>query len=114
MTPTLGQAFEEALAEGLALLRSGRLDAAEQALARAHILGQYHVLPHVRSHWWLLVVELRRRRPLAVAGQFARIVLGALGSALNVVPDGNPGTSDVSMLARHPVPPALRELMTRH
>lgn len=109
--PTLKQAFDDAMAQAMRHLRQNELDHAEAHLARAHVLGQYQVWPHVRTHIWLLVVEWRRRRVRAMAGQIVRIVLGAVGSAVNIVPVGNPGTSDVSMFSKGVVPPALRELI---
>lgn len=113
MNKNLKATFEQSMADALTLLRAGRLAEAENELARAHILGQRHVLPHVRSHWWLLVLEWKRGRYGAVGGQLVRVVLGALGSAVGIVPEGNPGTSDVSMFQRREIPPALRDL-TRH
>jgi hypothetical protein len=73
------------------LLRERRHDEAFAHLERAHVLGQACVGPHVIAHWLMLVVALRRREPLAAAGQIMRILLGALGSALGSVPTGNTG-----------------------
>lgn len=80
-------------------------------LERAHVIGQAHVVPHARSHWLMLKVELRQRRPAAAFGQVVRIVLGVLGSAVGVVPVGNTGGSDISMFKRMPIAPDLQGII---
>lgn len=104
-------AFDAAMAEGRACLARGDLDAAHAFAERAHVLGQAHVAPHVRSHALMLRVEWHRARYGAVVGQAVRIVLGALGSAVGVVPTGNTGGSDVNMFRRMPIDPALQRLI---
>jgi len=105
------QAFESEMDHALVLIESGDLDSGFCHLERAHVLGQTHVFPHVQSHWHMLRVEVRRGRPIAVIGQAVRIVLGALGSAVGVVPTGNTGGSDISMFTRMPIDPALQKLI---
>ena len=56
-------------------------------------------------------VEILRRRPVAALGQLVRIVLGALGSAIGVVPIGNTGGSDVNMFKRMPIDPELQNII---
>lgn len=80
-------------------------------LERAHVIGQAYVVPHARSHWLMLKVELRRRRPSAAFGQVLRIVLGVLGSAVGVVPVGNTGGSDISMFKRMPITADLQGII---
>lgn len=87
-------------------------DEAFKHLERAHILGQSHVCPHVLSHWLMLRVALAQRAPVAAFGQVVRIGLGAIGSAVGVVPSGNSGGSDVNMFAKMPVAPDLERLLT--
>lgn len=96
------------IAAARARMAAGELEAAMPHLERAHVIGQRLVGPHVLSHWLMLKLELRRGRPLAAWGQLVRIVLGALGSAVGVVPAGNTGGSDISMFQRLPVPPELQ------
>ena len=100
--------FADEIAAARTRMAAGELEAAMRHLERAHVIGQLQVWPHVLSHWLMLKIELRRGRPLAVLGQLVRIVLGALGSAVNVVPTGNTGGSDISMFKRLPVPPELQ------
>ena len=59
----------------------------------------------------MLKVEVRRRRLLAILGQAARVLLGALGSAIGVVPTGNTGGSDISMFRRLPIDPELQRII---
>lgn len=100
--------FETEIAAARTRMAAGELDAAMRHLERAHVIGQLQVWPHVLSHWLMLKIELRRGRPLAVLGQLVRIVLGAIGSAVGVVPTGNTGGSDISMFERMPVAPELQ------
>jgi len=94
-------------------IRTGKLDRAMTHLERAHVLGQYHVVPHVRAHWWMLRVALQRRRFDDACGQAARIILGAIGSIMGGLPRGNTGSSDVSMFAPMRVDPQLAALVER-
>lgn len=111
MNPVQNTAFDDEMTAAKALMAKLQLEASLRHLERAHIIGQAFVVPHVTSHWWMLRVELRRRRPLAVIGQMVRIVLGALGSALGRVPTGNTGGTDISMFKRLPVEPGLQKLI---
>jgi hypothetical protein len=104
-------AFESEIALAQQLIARGALEQAFAHLERAHVIGQAFVVPHVRSHWSMLKVELLRRRPAAAVGQVVRIVLGALGSAVGRVPVGNTGGSDVSMFKHMPIAPELQDLI---
>lgn len=111
MHPIRRSAFDTEMAKARMLLAAGRLTAAFGHLERAHVIGQAHVIPHVTSHWWMFRVELRRRRPAALVGQLARIILGALSSAVGVIPAGNTGGTDISMFKRMPVAAALQDII---
>ncbi|RYF42615.1 MAG: DUF3703 domain-containing protein [Cytophagaceae bacterium] len=50
----------------------------------AHVVGQRHVLPHIRTHWLMLKICLRCRSIPEVFGQGIHLVLGALGYAIGV------------------------------
>ncbi len=100
--------FSAEIGAARARMAAGELETALAHLERAHVIGQRQVWPHVLSHWLMLRVELRRGRMAAVFGQCLRIVLGALGSALGVVPTGNTGGSDIGMFKRLPVPAELQ------
>ena len=80
-------------------------------LQRAHVLGQRFVVAHVRVHGAMLALALAQRNVAAAWGQLVRIALGALGSAVDRVPIGNTGGSDISMFKELPIEPELAELM---
>jgi hypothetical protein len=111
MNPVQRAAFDSEIALAKNLIASNDLEAGFVHLERAHVIGQDRVIPHVLSHWLMFRVELRRRRLAAVLGQAIRIVLGALGSAVGVVPTGNTGGTNVSMFERMPVDPGLRNVI---
>src|SRR5690606_29234295 len=111
MNPVRRIAFHTEIALAKERISRGELETGFVHLERAHVIGQAFVWPHARSHWLMLIVELRRRRPLAAIGQALRIVLGALGSAVGVVPVGNTGGSNVSMFKRMPIAPALQRII---
>jgi Protein of unknown function (DUF3703) len=111
MNPVRRLAFDTEIALAKERISRGELDTGFVHLERAHVIGQASVWPHARSHWLMLIVELRRRRPVAVIGQAVRIVLGALGSAVGVVPVGNTGGSNVSMFKRMPIAPELQRVI---
>lgn len=104
-------AYEFEIAQAKALMARNELESSFAHLERAHVIGQVYVLPHVKSHWLMLQVELRRHRPAAVIGQLIRIVLGALGSAVGVVPTGNTGGTDISMFKRLPIQPDVCDIL---
>lgn len=111
MKPEQRGAFERELSVAQDRINDGDVEAGLRHLERAHVIGQKYVLPHVRSHWAMLKLEWRRRRPAAVVGQAVRIVLGGIGSAVGVLPDGNTGGSNVSMFKRMPVDPQLLDII---
>ncbi len=111
MNKKLRIAFEGEMFAARNLYRDGQLAGAFEHLEIAHILGQRHIVPHIRSHWWMLRIGVKRHSPAEVSGQVVRIVLGALGSAVGLVPDGNSGGTNMSMFARQPVEPRLAALL---
>ena len=80
-------------------------------LERAHVLGQWHVGPHVLAHLGMLRIGWRRRDLREIVGQLLRIPGGAIGSAMGRVPRGNTGGSRVSAFRKMPIPPDLRDLL---
>jgi protein tyrosine phosphatase (PTP) superfamily phosphohydrolase (DUF442 family) len=111
MNPLQTKAFENEVALAVQLMRSGSRDDAFTHLERAHVLGQQSVRAHVLSHWLMLKIGFNRREPMAVFGQALRIVLGAAGSAVGVVPRGNTGGTDVSMFKSMAIDPQLSRVM---
>lgn len=111
MHPTLQAAYAaEMRSVELAFARDD-LGSAFTHLERAHVLGQWHVRPHVLAHLGMLRIGWRRRDLREVVGQLLRIPGGAIGSAMGRVPRGNTGGSRVSAFRKMPIPPDLRELL---
>ena len=103
--------FHSEIMEAKRLMGSGSLEEAFTHLERAHVLGQRYVVPHVQAHWLMLKIGLSRRSITEVFGQAVRILLGALGSVIGVVPTGNTGGTNVSMFKRLPIDPELEKLL---
>jgi hypothetical protein len=104
-------AFDREIALALGLMQRGNSNEVFLVLERAHVLGQDDVWPHVLTHWLMLKICFRRGDARGVFGQALRIVLGALGSAIGIVPRGNTGGTNVSMFKRMPIDPELARLM---
>lgn len=113
MNLELKRAFQARMAAARHSIGAGQLDRGMRHLETAHVLGQYHVLPHCRTHWMMLRVAYKRRRYADVCGQAVRIILGAFGSFAGVVPHGNTGGSDISMFKTMPIDPRIRALVER-
>lgn len=111
MKSVLRAAFDAEMGIALYLYWKGRPGQAFGHLETAHVLGQRHVVSHVVTHWWMLKIGLKRRSTVEVVGQAARIVLGALGSAVGVIPVGNTGGTNIGMFKRLPIDGSLRRLI---
>lgn len=111
MKTELTAAFDAEMAAATDLYSKGRLAQAFRHFETAHILGQRYVVPHVVTHWWMLKIGVKRRSTSEVVGQAARIVLGALGSAVGVIPTGNTGGTNINMFKRLPIDPSIEKLV---
>lgn len=111
MNPGQRQAFDREILRGRELIAAGDLERAFKHLERAHVIGQNFVGAHSQAHWLMLTLEVRRRRAGAAFGQVIRLVLGAIGSAVGVVPTGNTGGTDISMFRRLPIEPELQAII---
>lgn len=111
MHPALHAAFTEAMRRAELACSGNDLAGAFAHFERAHVLGQWHVSPHLRSHLGMLRIGWRRRDPREVVGQLLRIPGAIVGSAIGRVPRGNTGGSDVSAFREMPIPPELRSLL---
>lgn len=107
----LRRAFDSEMGAARNRYKRGQLDEAYKHLETAHVLGQRHVVPHVVTHWWMLKIGLKRRSTGEVVGQAVRIALGAIGSAVGVVPAGNTGGTNISMFKRLPIDASLTRLI---
>lgn len=104
-------AFEAEIAFAQVHMAQTNLDRAIYHFERAHLIGQAYVWPHIRSHWYLLRVQWRRKNVPAVVGQLTRMLLGGVGSAVGIVPTGNTGGSDISMFKRLPIDPEMQKIL---
>jgi hypothetical protein len=111
MKNTIRQAFESEMAAAYGYMRKRRLDHAFRHAEYAHVIGQQYVAFHIRTHLLMLKIGLKRRSVAEIWGQAVRIVLGALGSAVGVVPIGNTGGTNVGMFRRMPVEPGIAKLL---
>jgi len=111
MNPIQGKAFAREIESARKLMRDRDYDQAFVHLERAHVLGQREVVPHVVSHWLMFRIAVHRIEPAAMLGQAARMVLGALGSAVGSVPTGNTGGTNISMFKRLPIDPELSRII---
>lgn len=113
MNTELKQAFDIEMKMAKELFAKQNLESSFKHLERAHVLGQLYVLPHVKSHWWMLKVGFYQRSIQEILGQVVRIVFGAVGSAIGIVPIGNTGGTNISMFARLPIEPSLAKILNR-
>lgn len=113
MKTELLTAFETEMTAAEYHIQAGCMKCAMHHLKTAHVLGQNYVLPHVRSHWVMFRIAIKRHSLTDGWGQAIRIVLGALGSAVGVVPIGNTGGTDISLFARLPIEPEMKALLMR-
>jgi len=111
MKAELKRPFDSEMAAARNRYDRGQLDQAHKHLEVAHVLGQRYVVPHIVTHWGMLKIGIARRSFGEVIGQVVRIVLGAIGSAVGVVPIGNTGGTNISMFKRLPIDPAIRKLV---
>jgi len=111
MNSELRQAFNAEMKTSMDLYEKGELAKAFQHLEVAHVLGQQYIAPHVRTHYWMLKIGLKRRSLQEIWGQLIRIGLGAMGSAVGIVPVGNTGGTNMSMFKRLPVDPNIQKLI---
>ncbi len=77
-------------------------------LERAHVLGQFYVVPHTKTHIWMLYVGIRTRNFEEIAGQLIRIPGGIIGSAIGKVPVGNTGGANIKLTTVLPIPEDLK------
>lgn len=106
MKPRLREAFEAELGRAKVFYRQGDIERCFHHLERAHILGQRHYLPHLRSHYWMLKAGWRAGDGREVRGQLLRLAASA-GSLFGTVPIGNTGRARVHILKPMPIPEDL-------
>ena len=111
MNKKLKEAFEKELQHAAAHYKNGQNDLAWNALARAHILGQFFVRPHIRVHWHMFVLGVRTINKAEILGQIPRLILAAPGSFFKKAPKGNTGLSSVGIFQPMDIPKDLEEIL---
>lgn len=106
------QAYEKVMHAATEHYSDNNLGKAFHHLERAHVLGQSFTFAHARAHWWMLKVGLKRRDPIEIRGQVARII-GALLFSKIWVPVGNTGGTHVHPYRSMPIPQEFRALLKR-
>jgi hypothetical protein len=106
------QAYEKEMHAAVEHCSDNNLDKAFHHLERAHVLGQSFAFAHARAHWWMLKVGWKRRDPMEIRGQVARII-GALLFSRIWVPLGNTGGAHVHPFISMPIPEEFRALLKR-
>jgi len=104
---TLRQKFYEELTLGRQAFDNKDLIKSFYHLERAHILGQPHYWRHLKSHYWMLRLGIRKSDIKEIFGQFIRII-GSAGSLLGKYPEGNTGGANVSPFKTMPIPDDLK------
>ena len=111
MNSELRQAFNAAMKASIVFYEQREFANAFRHLEVAHVLGQQYVAPHIRTHYWMLKIALKRRSLREIWGQVIRIGLGVMGSAVGIVPVGNTGGTNISMFKRLPVDTDIQKLI---
>ncbi|NQZ23251.1 MAG: DUF3703 domain-containing protein [Colwellia sp.] len=111
MRPKLKKAYCFEMKEAIRFYKLNEFDSAFYHLERAHILGQRSIIPHTKSHWWMLKVAFKRHDFKEVIGQVTRIIASVLFSKI-WVPTGNTGGANVNPLKPMPVPEDLHKIMS--
>ncbi|MBD3653479.1 DUF3703 domain-containing protein [Kangiella sp.] len=107
MSQKLRMAFANELNKGKLLFYKGQLDEAFYHFERAHILSQPFYVRHVKSHWWMFRIGIKRIDLAEIFGQIIRII-GSAGSLFGKYPVGNTGGANVSPFKPMPIPEDLK------
>ena len=107
----LRKAFEAEMRAATELYCTGSYTDAFHHFERAHVLGQRFVIPHTRTHVWMLRIGFKTGSIKEIFGQLIRIPAGMIGSAIGLVPAGNTGGSNVRATRRMPIPDDLKQYL---
>ncbi len=111
MKTRLKKAFDVEMALGKSHFSQKRYQEAFNCFERAHVLGQFHVLPHFYTHMWMFFIGLKTGNLNEIAGQLLRMPLGIVGSAVGKVPKGNTGGANVKLTSTMPIPDDLKQYL---
>jgi len=108
MHKNLRKAFDKEIAIAKDFYSRAQYDESFHHLERAHVLGQCYVIPHTKTHVWMLCVGIRTGNLKEIAGQLIRIPGGIVASTLGKVPIGNTGGTNIKLTATLPIPDDLK------
>ena len=104
-------AYNSEMTEAFGLYKADELERAFGHLERAHILGQRYFFAHLRSHWWMLKIGIRKKDYSEIFGQLTRVVAVIPGYVFGWVPKGNTGGANVSPVKPMAIPDEFRQLL---
>lgn len=107
MNKKLRHAFEEEMAIARQQYCQQQYQQCFYHLERAHILGQRHYISHVRNHYWMYRVGLKKCDLRETLGQIVRMIM-SVGSLVGLVPLGNSGRARISPIKPMPIPEDLK------
>ena len=110
MRKKLKAAYNLELGEAIRFYQLNDFDGSFHHLERAHILGQRYIIPHTKSHWWMLKVGIKKRNIKEVFGQVTRMVASVVFSKI-WVPLGNTGGANVNPMKPMSIPEDLNEIL---
>lgn len=112
MQQKLREAICSEMDKAIHFYETNELDFAFYHLERAHILGQSYIIPHTKSHWWMLKIGFRQRNFREMLGQVTRIIASIVFSKI-WVPLGNTGGANVNPLKPMPIPDDLKNFLDK-
>ena len=111
MRTKLKAAYNLELGEAIRLYKLNKFNDSFHHLERAHILGQSYIIPHTKSHWWMLKIGIKKRNVKEVFGQVTRMIASVLFSKI-WVPLGNTGGANVNPIKLMPIPEDLKKILS--
>ncbi len=109
MNPRLHAVCELELRKAGEAEATGDLSQAWHFLERAHILGQFHAVLHLKVHCYMFMFAWRRRWWLEMMGQVPRFFLAMPGSWFGRAPLGNTGGANVGIFTPMAVPQDIED-----
>jgi hypothetical protein len=102
--PKLKDAFLTEIAAARSAEAIGDASLAKYHLERAHILGQRWYMAHIKTHYYMLRLALKRSDKQEARGQLLRLIGAAPFHIAGWIPVGNTGGADVSPTMPMPIP----------
>jgi len=112
MNSRLHEAFENEMNLAKKEYKTANYSVCFMHLERAHILGQSYLIPHTKSHWWMLKVGFTKGDVREVVGQVTRIIASIIFTRI-WVPLGNTGGANVSPIKPMEIPKDLQIYLDR-